>query len=644
MTTVATYQIITPDGVPFNLDAMPGGCGYIIHGLENIGMPPVRAYTHYVPGQSGAVLDDLLDDVRVITISHAATGADIDNVFEEMNDVLANYRYNRTLTLQPLRLRVTFGSKSADLYCYYNGMTTGKMDNRHALFGINLVAYDPYWYSTTETSTALDTSDSLAVSFILARVGGLWTSLGDPGMGPAEAMAMDSSGDLYVVGSFTSWAGIAGADYIAKYDVSAGTWGAVGATPLNGAVYGISITATGTIYIVGGFTNAGGDGTADYVARLLSGGADWTSVTPAGACNGTLYAVLLTDDGYVWVGGDFTSINGVAAVNVAKYLIATPTWTAAAGIVGAVGEYVAAIKQGQDGTIYIAGGFVNASADPDADHIAYWTGTAWAAVGGPANGNITNLAVAPDGTLYAAGPFTVWNGVTCNYVGSWNGAVVSAMDSGLNAGGESLWIDDRSRVWVTGAFTSAGGVGIFNGIAIWNGNGWEAITIGFPAGTTVYTVFTDGDDLYFGFDTSGTAYVPGDTSVTYSGNVAYPPTITITGAAIACTLRHIRNETTGVEILANLYISPGETITIDLGAPGEIPAGKSITSSWAARPNGDNLLGKILSPTALTRFTLAPAPIAASGANIINFKITGTAPTAAIKRYNRFDSLQAALD
>jgi hypothetical protein len=131
---------------------------------------------------------------------------------------------------------------------------------------------------------------------------------------------------------------------------------------------------------------------------------------------------------------------------------------------------------------------------------------------------------------------------------------------------------------------------------------------------------SSGENLFFGFDTTGIAYVPGDTNVTYAGNVAYPPTISISGAG---TFRSLRNETTGVEVLANLVANPGETITIDLGGPGEIPAGKSVTSSWAARPNGGNLMGKILSPTALARFALVPAPIAASGVNLLNTYVSG---------------------
>ena len=639
MVTTATYQIITPDGVTFNLNNLSGGCGYLVHGLENIGLPPVRAYTHYVPGQPGLVLDDLLDDARVITISHAATGADIDNVFEEMNDVLANYRYNRTLTLQPLRLRVTFGSKSADLYCYYSGMTTGKVDNVHALFGINLVAYDPYWYSTTATTTVLDTRDPLTENFTVGKINGLWTNMGASGTDDVAAMAHDTEGDLYIGGDFTDWDAIAAADHVAKYDVSAGTWSAIATTPLSGGtttVNAIAIAANGDVYVSGDFLNAGGAATADYIAVKLAGGTDWTTITAGGACNGVVLSLCLTDDGYLWAGGMFDSIGGVAAECIAKYNIATGAWTAAAGFDN-VSDVIFAITQGQDGTIYAGGMFQDASADPDADYLAYWTGTAWAAVGGTLDALVQALAVGADGKLYAGGAFTTWNGVATNYIGCWNGSAVSAMNGGTDNNVSSIWIDEDNNLYLAGGFTTAGGVAIYDGVAIWNGNSYSAFPVDFSATATVGVIHTIGNDLFVGLSTAtalGTAFVPGDASVTYSGNVAYPPTITLTGAG---TFRSLRNETSGVEVLANLVTNPGEAITINLGGPGEIPAGKSVTSSWSTRPNGGNLLGKILSPTALARFMLVPAPIASSGANLLNCYVSEQ-PVDYLDNNNQFSS------
>lgn len=619
MTTTATYQIITPDGVSFNLDADSAGCGYHIYGLENIGMAPVRAYTHQVPGQPGAVLDDLLDDVRTITVSHVATGGDVDGVFENMNDVLANYRYNRTLTLQPLRLRVTFNSKAADLYCYYGGMVTSKVDNIHALWGMNLVAYDPYWYSTSATTAPLTTWEALSVGRIVGRIDGLWSALGvSSSTGTIYDMKFDANGDLYVAGDFDNWAGVGAADNIAKYDMSAGTWGDVGAaTPLNDLVSRVEIAANGDIYVVGNFTNAGGAGTADFIAVLKSGAADWSSITTGGVADGAVGALLLSSDDVLWVGGAFDNINGVAAEMVARYDISAGTWSAAAGLTGATTVYV--LAEGQDGTIYAGGTFTNGGGDDDADYLAQWDGTAWSNVGGPLNGTVFSIRVAASGEIYVGGDFTTWNGQTVNYIAKWDGSAIYDLDGGVNATVYFIYIAENDLLYVHGIFTTAGGVAGYPYCATWNQNTWTKLPIAVSAGiTSVSAAFTDDDDLFlslFSAATGDIAYVPADNTVTYAGNVSYPPTLAISGAG---TLYYVRNETTGVEVYTNLYIAPGETVTLDLGSPGEIPAGKTVSTDWRYRPGANNLLGKVLSPTALARFALAPAPIATAGANLIS--------------------------
>jgi hypothetical protein len=605
MTVTTSYQIITPDGVTFNLD----GTHYRVAGaLDNVGMPPVRSYTHQVPGQPGAVLDDLLDDVRVVTVSLAAHDCDIEKVFQAMNDHMANFRYNRTLTLQPLRLRVTVNGTAADLYCYYGGMITSEIDNVHALYGFTLVAYDPYWYSTSETSAPLDVRNALTENYVIGQIDGEWNNLGGNGTGNVYCMAKDANGNLYVGGTFDNWAGIPEADRIVKYTVSTGTWSALGTTPINGDVTSIAIAANGDIYIGGGFVNAGGAGTADYLAALKNGAADWTTITAGGETNGIVRALCLTSNGYLWVGGAFDSIGGVAAECIAKYNIATGAWTAAAGFNNTT-DTIWAIAEGQDGTIYAGGVFTDADGDADADNLAQWDGTNWTAVGGPLDAVVRTLAIGADGALYAAGSFTTWNGVATAYIGKWDGSVVSALGDGLLGAvyANLSFADNSSDLYV------ASGLKPY----VWNGNTFSELPIALSANALAYAVCVIGDDLFLGlltFIALGTAYVPGSAPVTYSGNVASPPTLAIEGPG---TLYSVRNETTGVEISSDLYINPGETITIDLGAPGEIPAGKSVTTDWAARPNARNLLGQIAAPVQLTQFTLVPAPIAPSGVNLI---------------------------
>ena len=60
----------------------------------------------------------------------------------------------------------------------------------------------------------------------------VWQAVGNPVTGATitsiYTMAFDANGDLYVGGNFTNLAGIANADYFAKYTVSTNTWSALG--------------------------------------------------------------------------------------------------------------------------------------------------------------------------------------------------------------------------------------------------------------------------------------------------------------------------------------------------------------------------------------------------------------------------------
>jgi hypothetical protein len=58
-----------------------------------------------------------------------------------------------------------------------------------------------------------------------------FTNIGTVAGGDVYDMAIDRSGDLYVVGSFTGINGVANTSKIAKYDISAGTWGSVSSDP-----------------------------------------------------------------------------------------------------------------------------------------------------------------------------------------------------------------------------------------------------------------------------------------------------------------------------------------------------------------------------------------------------------------------------
>lgn len=90
-------------------------------------------------------------------------------------------------------------------------------------------------------------------------------------------MAFDANGDLYVGGNFTNLAGIAAADYIAKWNGS--NWSSIG-TGTNAPVECLAINPdNGYLYIGGTFTLAGG--VPNTVRIAYWNGSSW-------GCNGFL--------------------------------------------------------------------------------------------------------------------------------------------------------------------------------------------------------------------------------------------------------------------------------------------------------------------------------------------------------------------
>jgi len=112
-----------------------------------------------------------------------------------------------------------------------------------------------------------------------------------------------------------------------------------------------------------------------------------------------------------------------------------------------------------------------------ANHIAYWDGEQWRGYGSGANTIIRAVAIAPNGYIYVTGDFTSIGGVACNRVAYWNGTTWNAMGSGLNGIGYTIKVAPNGDVYVGGAFTTAGGIAAPY-FARWRTGTWSALGAG----------------------------------------------------------------------------------------------------------------------------------------------------------------------
>jgi hypothetical protein len=184
--------------------------------------------------------------------------------------------------------------------------------------------------------------------------------------------------------------------------------------------------------------------------------------------------------------GAFTSIGGVAALNIAQYDPSTAQWSPfGAGIpltVFCLAVYNGRIVAGCDG------GYPDAAFDRT---VQFWTGTMWAMMSATSSGSVEDMIVY-DGSLYIAGAFyteyVTPTSNTAHFIARWDDALhtwedVEEADFGSQKGSvvHSLAVYDGKLV-AAGNKVSAGST---------TGNAVH-ITHGYPGGS--WTAMTDGTD------------------------------------------------------------------------------------------------------------------------------------------------------
>ncbi len=319
-----------------------------------------------------------------------------------------------------------------------------------------------------------------------------WISMGGlPGANDeVYAAAMDSSGNLYIGGSFTLVGGVF-ANRIAKWNGS--SWSALG-EGMNGEVAALAVLGS-EVYAGGSFTTAGGIA-ATNIAKW--DGSSWSALGSGMNFQVNALAVSGSD---VYAGGQFTTAGGVAADRIAKWN--GSNWSAlGSGISGDV--WALAVS----GSNVYAGGWFTLAGGIGANSIAKWNGSSWSALGsGIINKPVLALAVSGS-NVYAGGDFTTAGGSAANNIAKWNGNSWSTLGSGMNNSVSALAVSG-SDVYAGGYFTTAGGIAA-KYIAKWNGNSWSPLGSGMNS--FVWALAVSGGDVYVGgsFGTAGkkvSAYV-----------------------------------------------------------------------------------------------------------------------------------------
>ncbi|MBX3011044.1 MAG: hypothetical protein KF832_06030 [Caldilineaceae bacterium] len=310
--------------------------------------------------------------------------------------------------------------------------------------------------------------------------------------GEVTASAVAPNGDLYIGGRFTKAGGMA-AQHIAHWDGTA--WWPLG-DGIAGDVYAIAIDGT-DVYVAGDFRVAG---SVDAIGIARWDGTAWSAVGDGtGVVDdyfgsgqpGRVYAMLLHDN-KLYIGGDFVSVDGVAANNIAAW--DGTTWSALGRGMGELDwdeNFVAnatVYALATDGVNLYAGGKFELAGEATANSIAQWDGNAWSALNGGVTltadgttekGVIKGLAVL-SGDLYAGGWFNKAGGKAANHIAVWQnsqwnplGVGVRAEEYASEAQVNALAVSGNA-LYVGGRFVGAGNQNI-DLLAKWENHGWSEV-------------------------------------------------------------------------------------------------------------------------------------------------------------------------
>jgi hypothetical protein len=383
--------------------------------------------------------------------------------------------------------------------------------------------------------------------------------------------------------------------------------------PDDGSVYAIAFAANGDVYIGGTFTTIGGV-TYNRVARYTPSTDTFDTLGGASpGVNSVVKALAVSKDGYVYVGGAFTSITAgpTDAYRIARYNGPTlDTWTTMGANAG-LNLDVEALEIDLDGTtVYLGGQFTNEYnvwGVPLLPYICKWTTIFEAIAEYGLNGTCRALKMSLDGKLYLAGDFTTAGWWTVGNVALWNRVdfyPLGGDGDGFTGGTRvnTIDIDNRGNVYFGGNFTGATNDSLAAYVALWNGTRFGHVDAVFPG--EVLAIASKYDKLFVGYLGAALTDIADVQTVMNNGAASAYPMLDVLGPLV---LRSLENQETGKLIRFNLDLQAGERVLIDL-RPGFLKA----VSEWRG-----NVIYGVLPYSDFGDFALLP------GNNQIAFLGTG---------------------
>lgn len=240
----------------------------------------------------------------------------------------------------------------------------------------------------------------------------------------------------------------------------------------------------------------------------------WRQYLSSPVIDGPVHAIFADVDA-IYVGGDFSTIEGVQANNIARFDRSTQTWSAFGP--GTSGPVYAIARVGD--SLYFGGDFLMVGPDSVNFIVACrLSDNTWHRLGSGINGFIYTMVPHGD-DIYIGGAFELADQTPASNIVRWDaaGKKFDSLAAGLGRRGDGVRsiVIDGDSLYAAGRFRRLGGLGgdEMNNIARWDiGSGaWSALGSGIVLSESsvqspvIHAMTLDGDNLYVGgrFDSAG---------------------------------------------------------------------------------------------------------------------------------------------
>ena len=517
--------------------------------MSGVGLSALQNVMQEMGQSNGAIYQRTLLRPRSLTLSLTISGSDLGDLHEKQAALARLLSPDQTYPQQPVTLVYDDGvflrrfvqvlPDSGLDYSSLRGLTVYGM--------IRFVAPDSVFTSELGGVAVLDSQDTLAASCLIQRQSGEWSIIGAGTLNPVTSLTFDLAAKVLYIADF-----IDAPTWVSRvYRYANGALTLAGEFGAADICWAIKTDPAGVLYAAGSISEVNGVALSGVVTRSLTG--VWTSMGSPGGYTVHTFA-FNPRDGMPYVG----TANGV-------YKWTGAAWSGLGALLPAIaGTGVYALDFDPAGNLFVGGSFTSING-VSASCIAYlpYGSTTWQAIGAGANAQVQAVAVLPDQTVAFGGIFTTINGLAIPYLARYNRVSFVSMGTFSNSVVDMALDQVTGKLYITGRFTTVNGV-THPGAIIWNGAAFEFMGAGNGSSASAEIEVYNGA-IYMSGDLLASQTVAALVEVTPASTSEVYPTLTMQGPGRVYSLI---NFTTGQTINFNLNLMAGEEATLVMAKRG----------------------------------------------------------------------------